>query len=472
MMADQLPQLFGPSKLVEPGQAHAIVSPANNYIFVNSTDSADPWYRATLLANSGETYSPLIQFTTVERANLIGAAYVKPVGYFHNGNCFSACDLMAANMQDNSVSTIFSEDLSSGAGGANVVEYGDFLSVVASEYFPKFPNADISESGPLNARVSWRQSIRVGTNYGGIIEDDGIVADVQMIRPSELDLIPGTTSNSQYDFISDQLRKIGKKNGKYGRYFQATPESFAEFNLGQPLVFNVDVKGVSKIQIFDSSNQPVGTPLVLTEKEKRQQRQIRVDPKLDRASYKTYQIRGYDESNAMIFTTSRTIRFLPSPATHLNISNKGNMTLDLNNGPEMAQYDLHTPRGLGFVANGTDMQVGGTGANYANNVDTQRSFFINCQDGGFNVHVRGVYDTELKFDYLHVGYKQDTKVVEFLKTPSGNSTIDGISGKGVLDNTYHVPGFSGGVTELFVRFVSDAGVVKPGVVIEKIELTI
>ena len=115
-MADLLPQLFA-TKPVFPTYARAIVSPANDYIFANSTDAADSWYRATQNAPNGSIYSPLIQFTTVKEANQVGAAYFKPVGYFQNGNCFSACDLMAANVQDNEVMTVFGEDIRSGAGG-------------------------------------------------------------------------------------------------------------------------------------------------------------------------------------------------------------------------------------------------------------------------------------------------------------------------------------------------------------------
>ena len=115
-MADLLPQLFA-SKQVLPSNARALVSPANNFIFENIFGSSDPWYRATQAAPNGSTYSPLISFTTAKEANQVGAAYFKPVGYFQNGLCYSACDLMAANVQDNEVMTVFGEDTRSGAGG-------------------------------------------------------------------------------------------------------------------------------------------------------------------------------------------------------------------------------------------------------------------------------------------------------------------------------------------------------------------
>ena len=83
-MADLLPQLFGSSKPIVPSYARAVAAPINDYIFENSTDPSDKWYKATQKALKGEVYSQLIQFTSIKEANQIGAAYFKPVGYFHS----------------------------------------------------------------------------------------------------------------------------------------------------------------------------------------------------------------------------------------------------------------------------------------------------------------------------------------------------------------------------------------------------
>jgi hypothetical protein len=111
-----LPQLFGGAKNFKPNYARAVVGPINDFIFNNSTPPGTPWYRATQKAAPGDKYSVLVQFSTEEQSNPYGAAYVKPVGVFTNGNCFSACELFSGNIQDNEIGVIFGEDRFTGAG--------------------------------------------------------------------------------------------------------------------------------------------------------------------------------------------------------------------------------------------------------------------------------------------------------------------------------------------------------------------
>ncbi|KAJ3342596.1 hypothetical protein HDU91_000518 [Kappamyces sp. JEL0680] len=119
-LADILPQLFGGSRPFEPNAARGLTGHVADNLFA-ALDPSDAWYNASQKAAPGDKYTPLIQFTTVAQANTFGVAYVKPVGILNNGNCFSACDLFSANVQDNEIATVFGEDKFTGAGGANVV---------------------------------------------------------------------------------------------------------------------------------------------------------------------------------------------------------------------------------------------------------------------------------------------------------------------------------------------------------------
>jgi C-terminal processing protease CtpA/Prc len=115
-MADMIPQLFGSD--IETFSIRALVAPINGDIFLNSTffPSDDEFSVAYRQAKAGDKYSPLVKETSYEIANSIGQAYLKPVGVFTSGNCYSSCDIFAANMQDNDVATIYGEDKFTGAG--------------------------------------------------------------------------------------------------------------------------------------------------------------------------------------------------------------------------------------------------------------------------------------------------------------------------------------------------------------------
>ena len=307
-------------------------------------------------------------------------------------------------------------------------------------------------------------------NDGALIEDDGILADYPLIRPNLQDLIPGTVSNSQYDKIADLLKNIGKKQGKNDLYFTAKPEAVFDSYLGTPLAFNLDLSGISKIQVFSEGN-PVGSALVLSNTN-RQQRQIRFDPGFSNSSYRSFELRAFNSKGKTLFSTMRTVRFLPNPANYLKIQSGSLINLDLVNGGEIAQFDVHTEAGLGFVANGTSLQVG-NGIAYTNNVDTQRSYYLQAS-APFTVAIDADYQTEKGFDYLFFGYAtKDGKRVQFLSGPGSSeqqTTVPAASGKGSLNLTQTYQVAATGTVELFVRFVSDGGVVDSGVTIRSISI--
>jgi hypothetical protein len=113
--ADSLPQLFQFD--ITTGLRRAIVAPANEFIFLQSFPESDAWHQAYKQVRPGDRYTPFTRLTTIETANSLGAVYIKPVGVFNNGNCYSACDLFSASMKDNQAATIFGEDGKTGAGG-------------------------------------------------------------------------------------------------------------------------------------------------------------------------------------------------------------------------------------------------------------------------------------------------------------------------------------------------------------------
>ena len=436
-MADTLPQLFGGAKPVVPNAARAVVSPVNNNLFA-AMDQADPWYNATQRAPVGSLYSPLIQFTTIEQANQVGAAYVKPVGVFNNGACYSACDLFAANVQDNDIAYIFGEDFHTGAGGANVVEYGNYLSVLNAGDFPILPFAETypEKSAPYGFRVSFRQSVRVGPNTGKLIEDDGIAALVPNILPSYADLNSSSAINTQLETIANKLKEIGTFTGKSSLYFQLAQPLAFDVALGSEINLDFEIAGVSSIQIY-SGDKKIGVPTAFTDLSK-SKKQVSFDSGATATALQKYEVRALKADGSTWFSTYRNIRFLPVFASYINLEDNTTINIDLNKVSGMAQYDILATPGTGFRPETTGFTVGGT-AGYAHDVDTQRSYFINSVKP-FQVSIKGVYATEPDSG-IYVGYKLNGSLVNAL-----------VSGDGTFDNTFTIP--SSGPVELFFRFRS------------------
>jgi hypothetical protein len=100
----------------------AIVDPINRFIFNAESSVYDEgllfvdelWKDAINTANPNDTYTKYVKFTTMEQINSLGMVYMKPVGVFTDGNCYSACDLFAGNMQDSFAAKIYGVDGSTG----------------------------------------------------------------------------------------------------------------------------------------------------------------------------------------------------------------------------------------------------------------------------------------------------------------------------------------------------------------------
>jgi hypothetical protein len=114
-LSEWIPQLIGSD--IEPGNVRTLVAPINRDIYLNSTYSSnDQFANAYRQAKPDDKYTPFAKFTSIQSANIFGQVYLKPVGVFTNGNCYSACDMFTATMQDNGVATVYGEDKFTGAG--------------------------------------------------------------------------------------------------------------------------------------------------------------------------------------------------------------------------------------------------------------------------------------------------------------------------------------------------------------------
>lgn len=200
-LGEKIVQLFTPKK-VQPLNFLLKTSNANLHYLENV--QMEPAFKDVLkeAISAGADYTKAVPLNNESQLNNIGQIYDMPVAIFTNANCYSTCDMLSASMQDHGVATIFGEDNTTGAGGANNVTLSSFYH-------------DIENKGPFvlmpefqDFGLSWRQTIRVGKNAGQVLEDIGVLSD--MIVPSKLvDL--KMDSVAQFAQITSVLSKQSEK---------------------------------------------------------------------------------------------------------------------------------------------------------------------------------------------------------------------------------------------------------------------
>jgi C-terminal processing protease CtpA/Prc len=236
--ADKLPQLFKPGK-ASTGSARLLNTKLNNQ-FLSQDDFRQYWPEWVKLINDAaktkNTYSKTGVFTSAEEANALGQAYYKPVGVLANARSYSATDLFTCQMQDNGAATIYGEDPSTGAGGANVLEH-IFFTELGPDWFKPLP-------GGVSMRVSWRQSVRGGYNPNTIIEDYGCQADVNVPRALS-DLANG--DQTQFDKIAADL--LAKPVAKSGYQFTNPVGSIIEQKEGNNTL-DIQVAETEHIKVY------------------------------------------------------------------------------------------------------------------------------------------------------------------------------------------------------------------------------
>lgn len=105
-LAHILPQLFSVRPKLISGRA--IVHPYNEKLF-EFLGKDNPWSES-LQKSKGQRFTEPVPFDDYDAMTSIGTQYLRPVGVLTNANCYSACDLFSAAMQDSVAATVFGED--------------------------------------------------------------------------------------------------------------------------------------------------------------------------------------------------------------------------------------------------------------------------------------------------------------------------------------------------------------------------
>jgi hypothetical protein len=453
--AETIPQLFGID--IEPSNRRAIVSKVNERVFLGgSFPETDPWYQAYKEVKPGDYYTPIRKLTAPALANALGMVYLKPVGVLHNGNCYSACDLLSGALKDNVNAKIFGEDVSSGAGGANVVTLNGYLFPANDVDFTRMPfYRELGSSLAQDARVAWRQTIRVKKNDMVLIEDNGVPTE-QIVRPTRLDLIPTAEGNSQFDRIADDLKSGGFFSGKSFMYLSVDPAN-DQYAFPGAINFDFETQGIRRIEVTKDREVLGELQVNLLQIAKRQNRQIRFDPKITDVAVYKFTIKGYDVWNNLVFSTNRFVNGLPPLSNFLAIKAGASLPLQLD---ESSIYGYQIEKG----APGRKWTKNADGSiqivDYIDDVNNQMSYFLDNSGKSLKVSVDADYVTEEDYDFLIFAYRVGNEVKELKR----------FSGTGKVAEEFEVP--ATGQIELMVSFFSDGAYIEPNNIIKVNKITL
>ena len=169
---ERLLQLFTPRR-IKPELFEFINTPLNLEICQTAPKGIDLERWADSISEAvvtGATYSMGFPLTSEESCNDIGQVYYGPVLLITDALSYSTTDMFAAGFQDNEVGEILGTSDNTGAGGANVWDYGDFIRnarKVSKAPFKPLPR-------DTSVRIAIRRSIRVGEREGRPLEELGI----------------------------------------------------------------------------------------------------------------------------------------------------------------------------------------------------------------------------------------------------------------------------------------------------------
>jgi len=200
---ERLLQLFTP-KSIEPELFEFVNSPLNLDLCRTAPKDQGLSPFADSIAQSvliGSSYSVGLPLTSKELCNEIGQRYFGPVILIIDALCYSTTDMFAAGFQDHNIGDVLGADGNTGAGGGNVWDHGDLLSLMRTS--KKSPYRRLP--GNAGMRVALLRSLRMGQRSGTPLEDLGVIPDDRHYM-TKRDLLEGNM-----DLINHAAENLSKK---------------------------------------------------------------------------------------------------------------------------------------------------------------------------------------------------------------------------------------------------------------------
>lgn len=162
-------------KQITPEPFHFLATALALKIVSEPANGAEDW-KDTIRQGleSGASFSQGFPLTDPSDCNSLGQVYQGPVVLVTDALCYSTTDIFSAGFQDHQIGRILGCHSSTGAGGANVWDYGvlQSLTLASGNPFVGLPEG-------ANMRVAARRCTRVGSRSGIPVEDYGVVPDVR-----------------------------------------------------------------------------------------------------------------------------------------------------------------------------------------------------------------------------------------------------------------------------------------------------
>ncbi|KAH6600394.1 hypothetical protein BASA50_002342 [Batrachochytrium salamandrivorans] len=428
--ADSMVQLFKPD--FEPFGDRYLMNEITQNIFVNNKDpKVDPYAKAWQETNENSRFTNVFFTSTVESVNTLGQAYLRPMGVFNDGRCYSSCEVFSGAIQGHGAGTIFGEDLQTGGGGAISKKLDPSLVRASPDDFQKFPFSQQLTSGSTTytneLSVSVTQTIRTGLYNGQDIEDAGIETDT-VVRPQWSDLQPNPTTNTQYDRIAASLARTGLENGQSRLHFVCEPFSIEKPISGFSL--EVEAAGIHEFTVFQADGKTVAAKKRRSRVTNKQKFAIPVSTVGSALGNSQITIVG-KTAGKQVLKTNRNVRIIPDDDKYMKISTHEFVFAGLSDSVGLYQSTTTAP------GNGWNNLKGpwmiGNGVKYVSNLDSSIEAFFTAPIGTrINIGLNVALDSEPGFDFLYLSVKSSGGVEDFLtrsKSRDGTKTCNGISGR-------------------------------------------
>lgn len=448
-LSDELPQLFGRNDAVT-AQDRLINTEENVRLFNESVfGPAFPEGLEALneVAGTDATHTKVFSLFDAPGVNTFGQIYNGPVAVLANSNSYSASDYFSCHMQDSGIGFVFGEEPRTGAGGANVFEHS-LLAQFAPTVFSPLP-------GTHRARVSFGQAVRSGLNEGSFIEDFGCEADL-LVSPRLSDLIDG--GENQITRVTSALRYLSFFP-RYRASVRASSNDFLQLRTSESLEFPLRVTNTPKVRITINgevvdeiyTRRFFGTTTI----------DYSFPDSLVIGDTNSVLIEGVSYYGKRLWNLRRQVVVLEEPV----VVGSDGLEIDFATATTVAPFSIvnSNPAENGWNLVAPSLEIG-YNPTYADNVNSDALLSVDLTalpsaQLSFDLE----YDTELDFDFVDV-FVTDNE--------GGNTTLLRESGTQAMQTyNFDISEFAGKAgVQVHFRFVSDGGVVAPGVRLQRVSI--
>jgi C-terminal processing protease CtpA/Prc len=412
-------------------------SKANFHYFSVAEPNSDFFIMLQDAVAAGRVMTRPIPLSRAEGIFIKGQAFFKPVAIFMNGGCYSTCDMMSALFQDLSIGEVWGEDLQTGAGGANNWNHNEMV-----RSLPENNRGDFAALPKGQAiGFAFRQTIRVGSHAGEILENAGAKADY-LIPASAQDIV----DNGKSQFLKI-TKNLALKAQSYIAWagISNRQERDSTSDIG---FLKIDFKGTDAIKVFRKDNEVAHFDV--TNSTSLQTASIPLE--LTKNTNHSFEVIGLS-AGARVWRKLTSIRQIPES---LVLEASQTLAFDFKQTYlPMAIFNEHTRSINGWYLDNGALRIG-SDLGYKEEVHSVASLFLdlkNKQNAVISFNLESY--TEIDYDFISLEVRYENQIVNLLKPMSGAQES--------RNYNFDLSDFSGKKIEIRFVFTSDMGLNDKGV---------